>query len=139
MIRANDCFLVTFLLLCSFFDLREYRVPNLLMAAAALTGLFLQGRDFGLRLLICLVCAAGIYRFLPVGGADLKAASLTAACIGVLPMLQAVCIGLLLCLLLRTMLILSERRSLKDPVPLIPYLSAGVILWRFLCAGSWLS
>lgn len=62
------------------------------------------------------------------GGADIKLTSASAFLLGVWKGLFAIIVGLLAAILIPTLIRLCKKQSLKEGIPMIPYLSFGIAL-----------
>lgn len=121
------------LLLASVSDIREHKaadIYSILIIITALIGVELSDLPFmfismvvvGLPQLIVATVSPGTY-----GGADIKISSTCALLLGMWKGYAAVMIGLTLSILFTFIYRISKNQSIKEGIPMIPYLSIGIL------------
>ena len=133
------------LVLCAWYDLSAFRVPNLLTYAGTalvlVSALLLPGGRPGEAVLGATV-AGGFFLLLnlasrgKVGLADAKLAAFGGAFVGLRYAVPALFFGTLAAAFLCAVLLLARRITPNQPLPYAPFLSLGFVITMLVTGGS---
>jgi leader peptidase (prepilin peptidase) / N-methyltransferase len=125
-----------FLFACSYFDIRYRRIPNRLIICAACAGAVVSGIGFIVRFVLAMAISYTISHLRVIGGGDLKMFSVIMGLTGIWGFMVIALLGSVICVCIRTLLILIKKNSRKDTFPMAPYVLMGYVCWRCLCVAS---
>jgi len=140
--------LIVFGYIAAIIDIKTKRVPNKLVITMLVVWLFIMtammlididravvfltdsalgfALSGGVFMTVYLISRKGL------GGGDVKFAAASGLYLGVGGILPAIFIGTVLAALIGGILILTKKIKRKDPIPLIPFLFAGMLITIFL-------
>lgn len=132
--------LLSVLILVSLIDIEHYLIPNRIIVAGAIVALILNIIFHFItweEMLLGMLTGGGILYLLALlskgglGGGDIKLAALVGTYLGWQKVVLALFLGSFLAAVVGSILILSGRKSSKDPLPFGPFLSMGSLLSMF--------
>ena len=122
------------LLQASISDIKTRQVPDCLSAMILLTA-FIQAELIDLPAMLLSLLVVGLPQLIiavvkpgTYGGADIKITASSAFLLGLWKGLFAIIIGLLAGIFIPCIVRLIKKQSLKEGIPMIPYLSFGILL-----------
>jgi Flp pilus assembly protein protease CpaA len=103
---------------------------------AACAGASAAGVGFIVRFVLAIGVSYIISHLRVIGGGDLKMFSVIIGLTGVRHFMVILLLGSILCAIIRGVLILGKRKTVKDTFPMAPYVLMGFVCWRCICVAS---